>query len=96
MNGLPFSEYLSTYSSEILLRTQQHALLSFYCIAAASVLAKVERDAIMREAHTAHPEYGWDGNKGYGAEAHLNAIRVLGPTMLHRRSWSLPVAEHAV
>jgi osmoprotectant transport system permease protein len=38
VNGLPFSEYLSTYSSEILLRTQQHALLSFYCIAAASVL----------------------------------------------------------
>ena len=38
MNGLPFSEYLSTYISEILLRTQQHALLSFYCIAAASVL----------------------------------------------------------
>ena len=38
VNGLPFSEYLSTYSSEIILRTQQHALLSFYCIAAATVL----------------------------------------------------------
>jgi len=59
-------------------------------IAAASVLAKVERDAIMREAHTAHPEYGWEGNKGYGAAAHLDAIRALGPTAWHRRSWSLP------
>ena len=38
MNGLPFSEYLSEYSSEIILRTQQHALLSLYCIAAATVL----------------------------------------------------------
>jgi osmoprotectant transport system permease protein len=38
VNGLPFSEYLSTYSDEILLRTEQHALLAFYCIAAASIL----------------------------------------------------------
>jgi len=61
-------------------------------VAAASVLAKVERDAMMREAHAAHPEYGWEGNKGYGAAAHLDAIRRLGPTDLHRRSWSLPTA----
>lgn len=60
-------------------------------IAAGSVLAKVERDAIMREAHLAHPEYGWDGNKGYGAAGHLEAIRTLGVTVLHRRSWKLPV-----
>ena len=38
MNGLPFSEYLSEYGSEIILRTQQHALLSLYCIVAATVL----------------------------------------------------------
>ena len=59
-------------------------------IAAGSVLAKVERDAIMAEAHGSHPEYGWDGNKGYGAAAHLEAIRALGPSPLHRRSWRLP------
>jgi len=59
-------------------------------IAAASVLAKVERDALMREAHTAHPEYGWDGNKGYGAALHLEALKRLGPTPLHRVSWNLP------
>lgn len=62
-------------------------------IAAASVLAKVARDAIMRAAHHEHPEFGWDGNKGYGAAAHLDAIRRHGPTPWHRRSWSLP--EHA-
>ncbi len=61
-------------------------------IAAASVLAKVERDAIMREAHASHPAYGWDGNKGYGATGHLEALRRLGPTPLHRVSWKLPVA----
>ena len=59
-------------------------------IAAGSVLAKVERDALMREAHAAHPEYGWEGNKGYGAAGHLDALRRLGPTPLHRVSWSLP------
>lgn len=58
-------------------------------IAAGSVIAKVERDAIMTAAHRDHPEYGWDGNKGYGAASHLDAIRALGPTPLHRRSWRL-------
>jgi ribonuclease HII len=59
-------------------------------IAAASVLAKVQRDALMRTAHLDFPAYGWDGNKGYGAAAHLDAIRTLGTTDLHRRSWALP------
>ena len=64
-------------------------------IAAGSVIAKVERDALMARAHAAHPEYGWDGNKGYGAAAHLEAIRTLGPTPLHRRSWKLPAQVSA-
>ena len=59
-------------------------------IAAGSVLAKVERDALMVAAHAEHPHFGWDGNKGYGAAAHLEAIRVHGPSDLHRRSWALP------
>jgi len=59
-------------------------------IAAASVLAKVERDGLMRAAHAEHPEYGWDGNKGYGAANHLDALRRIGPTRWHRVSWSLP------
>ncbi|GIG53256.1 ribonuclease HII [Demequina activiva] len=59
-------------------------------IAAGSVIAKVERDAIMAAAHGDHPDYGWDGNKGYGAATHLEAIRRLGPSPLHRRSWRLP------
>lgn len=62
-------------------------------IAAASVLAKVERDALMRAAHADHPAYGWEGNKGYGAAGHLEAIRSLGPTPWHRVSWKLPVSS---
>ncbi|WP_062309875.1 ribonuclease HII [Demequina rhizosphaerae] len=59
-------------------------------IAAASVLAKVERDALMAAAHEDHPEYGWDSNKGYGAASHLEALRAHGPSPLHRVSWKLP------
>jgi ribonuclease HII len=59
-------------------------------IAAASVIAKVERDALMRAAHAEYPLYGWDGNKGYGAAAHLDAIREHGPSEWHRVSWKLP------
>lgn len=62
-------------------------------IAAASVLAKVERDALMAAAHADHPAYGWEGNKGYGAAAHLDALRRLGPSPLHRVSWRLPGRE---
>jgi ribonuclease HII len=59
-------------------------------IAAASVIAKVERDALMRAAHVEHPHFGWEGNKGYGAAAHLDAIREYGPSDWHRVSWKLP------
>lgn len=62
-------------------------------IAAASVIAKVERDAIMRAAHVEHPHFGWEGNKGYGAAAHLDAIREHGPSDWHRVSWKLPTAR---
>ncbi|WP_062377207.1 ribonuclease HII [Demequina pelophila] len=62
-------------------------------IAGGSVLAKVERDGLMAAAHDSHPDYGWSGNKGYGAAVHLEALRRLGPSPLHRRSWRLPARE---
>ncbi|MFI7587757.1 ribonuclease HII [Spongisporangium articulatum] len=65
-------------------------------VAAASVLAKVERDAIMVELAGRHPEYAWHENKGYSAPEHIEALRRFGATPLHRRSWSLPGTEHAV
>ncbi|TQJ50029.1 ribonuclease HII [Phycicoccus sp. SLBN-51] len=59
-------------------------------VAAASVLAKVERDGIMVEAAREHPTYGWAENKGYAAPEHVAALEAEGPCVLHRRSWRLP------
>lgn len=61
-------------------------------ISAASIIAKEWRDRIMCEAATAHPHYGWERNKGYGTPEHLEALRVHGPSPLHRRSFA-PVAQ---
>ena len=59
------------------------------CVSAASVIAKVERDALMTELHEQFPHYGWEGNKGYGAKVHTDAIKSHGLTDLHRKSWNL-------
>ena len=57
------------------------------CIAAASVLAKVERDALMRAADLSYPGYGFARNKGYGTAEHIAAIKIHGLSPLHRRSF---------
>jgi|SRR5680860_1045580 len=56
-------------------------------VAAASVIAKVHRDALMIEADAVHPGYGWASNKGYGSAQHMGAIGQLGANDLHRKSW---------
>src|SRR5215467_6971407 len=56
-------------------------------ISAASILAKVARDAIMMELDRIYPEYGFAGHKGYGCAAHLEALRHFGPSPVHRRSF---------
>jgi ribonuclease HII len=61
-------------------------------IAAASILAKVERDRRMNELDQQFPGYGLAENKGYGTPDHLEALRRLGPTPLHRYSFA-PVRE---
>lgn len=61
-------------------------------VAAASVLAKVERDNLMYEADRTYPNYGFAGNVGYGSSQHMAAIRAHGATDFHRRSWNLPTA----
>jgi ribonuclease HII len=62
------------------------------CISAASIIAKEHRDRLMRSYDVMHPGYGWASNKGYGSPAHLEALRRLGPTPQHRRSFA-PVAQ---
>lgn len=62
-------------------------------VAAASVLAKVERDGMLVRFHDDHPHYNWAGNKGYSAPDHLAALDAHGPCELHRRSWRRFVVE---
>lgn len=56
-------------------------------IAAASIVAKVTRDRLMQEYETVFPGYGFASNKGYGTKAHIEGLRKLGPTPIHRRSF---------
>jgi ribonuclease HII len=56
-------------------------------IAAASVVAKTHRDALMRELHREFPHYGFDAHVGYGTRAHWEALRVHGPCAIHRRTF---------
>ena len=56
-------------------------------IAAASIIAKVTRDRLMVQYDEIYPEYGFASNKGYGAAAHLEALKKYGPTLIHRRSF---------
>lgn len=61
---------------------------SLACIAAASILAKVHRDALCEALEAAHPGYGFAGHKGYPTAAHLQALQALGPCAAHRRSYA--------
>lgn len=61
-------------------------------IAAASVLAKVHRDSLMREMHLEHPQYGLASHKGYATPEHRRALEEHGPTKWHRKSFA-PVAK---
>lgn len=61
-------------------------------IAAASIVAKVFRDRLMKEAAKVFPQYGFERHKGYGTREHLEALRTYGPCPIHRLSFR-PVAE---
>jgi ribonuclease HII len=94
MNPLP--DYLLLDAIELDLPIEQKALIHgdarSVSIAAASILAKVERDRRMEEFDQLYPQYGFAQHKGYGTPEHLEALRVHGPTSLHRFSYA-PVRE---
>jgi ribonuclease HII len=71
-------------------RTMVKADLFCSSVAAASVLAKVERDALMVALAAQVPDYAWELNKGYCAPEHVAALQSHGPSLHHRRSWRLP------
>lgn len=58
-------------------------------ISAASVIAKVHRDKLMKKLHKRYPQYGFSKNKGYGTAVHQKAIKLYGLTKLHRKSFNL-------
>ena len=61
-------------------------------IAAASIIAKVTRDRMMKNWHNEFPQYDFYQNKGYGTRAHLESLQIHGPCPIHRRSFQ-PVAQ---
>lgn len=68
-------------------RTVIHGDARCACIAAASILAKVSRDRLMKELAVRYPQYGFEKHKGYGTKAHYAALREYGPCPIHRRSF---------
>ena len=94
----PLPDYLLLDAIELDLPIEQKALIHgdarSVSIAAASILAKVERDRRMEEFDQLYPQYGLAQNKGYGTPDHLEALRRHGPTPLHRFSYA-PVERRA-
>lgn len=92
----PLPDYLLLDAMELDLPIEQKALIHgdarSVSIAAASILAKVERDRQMEELDLLYPQYGLAQNKGYGTPDHLEALRRCGPSPLHRFSYA-PVRE---
>lgn len=92
----PPPDYLLLDALELDLPIEQKALIHgdarSISIAAASILAKVERDRQMEEFDHLYPQYGLARNKGYGTPDHLEALRRCGPSPLHRFSYA-PVRE---
>ncbi|MBG0739122.1 ribonuclease HII [Paeniglutamicibacter antarcticus] len=81
--------------------TKVKADMQCLSVAAASVLAKVERDGMLIELDAVHPDFGWAVNKGYATASHRAAIAAHGPSPYHRLSWRLtadvePAAQVAV
>jgi ribonuclease HII len=92
----PLPDYLLLDAIEIDLPIEQKALIHgdarSVSIAAASILAKVERDRLMDQWDQVYPQYGLAHNRGYCTPDHLEALRAFGPTPLHRFSYA-PVRE---
>jgi ribonuclease HII len=94
----PAPDYLLVDAVTVDLPVAQRALIHgdalSQCIAAASILAKVERDACMCAWDQVFPEYGLKSHKGYTTDAHWKALEKHGPTPMHRFSF-WPVREHS-
>lgn len=84
---------ITTINSAIAQKTIKKGDSLSLSIAAASIIAKVTRDRMMLELDTIYPGYGFAGHKGYGSAQHLESIRFLGPSPIHRLTFR-GVKEH--
>jgi ribonuclease HII len=84
-----FDEPAADFACTAPVHTKVKADMQCLSVAAASVIAKVERDQQMRGLHCEYPDFGWDINKGYATAIHRDALRAAGPTPYHRVSWNL-------
>jgi len=76
-------DFVGTYTTIRLVRGDATSV----SISAASILAKVVRDRIMRDLSASYPNYGFEANKGYPCPRHKSALQAWGPSCIHRRSW---------
>ena len=81
-------DHISLPTSKLPFRSITKGDSKCYSIAAASIVAKVERDRIMVEYNINYPGYKFDLNKGYGTPAHLKQLHILGPCPIHRFSFA--------
>ena len=74
-------------------KTEHHCIIKgdskYLSIAAASILAKTYRDDLMKKLHLEHPQYQWKNNKGYPTKSHRAAIKRIGVSQYHRKSFRL-------
>lgn len=85
--------FLKDTSKGKFVTTLKKADLLIPCVSAASIVAKVARDAFMTEQHARYPEYGFNSHVGYGTAAHQAAIAKHGITPLHRQTF-MPIQKH--
>ena len=82
IDGMPIKDF--PFNNESIIKGDSKSL----SIAAASVIAKVERDRIMLNYSKEYPEYKFEKHKGYGTKLHLDALKKFGPCKLHRKSFA--------
>jgi ribonuclease HII len=82
-----------SFASKVKVQTIVKGDSKSFSIGAASILAKVWRDRLMRAYAEKYPEYGWEKNKGYGTKAHIEAIKKYGVTPLHRKKFLRKILE---
>ena len=94
----PVTDVLIDALTGLAIPARQHVLIHgdalSYSIAAASIVAKVERDRYMTEQDKLYPGYGFAKNKGYGTKEHMDAIRRMGVTPIHRASFLKKLYEN--